>query len=349
MPPPPSQQPPSLGLSSHSLNREPSILLSSSRAHPYRFRQSAKAQSSVRGPTSSPPSTRANTPLGQSSFVSDKAFGTLKQFPTEGPPCTTSYLFKNDALDAVGLRIHKTHFTLHCLDCQFALLPTTIKTHMNTRHQLKLDGEQCKELMEICTAQGVSNTHAVKLPSPRGPPIESLAIVTDAHCCKECAYCVPSFVAFRQHWGRSHKNHPAKPHDGFTVGFVQTFFVVPVKYFEVLPQLAALPKDDVYALYLRDEVPKMMADDDVILPPIMPSEVPPLLQSTGWHLHLKDILVSKRSVRYLRLFMEPAKRSGPNDTLALLADAVKLYMRKTRDLCNNSDVRVRKMLMQCPL
>jgi hypothetical protein len=107
----------------------------------------------------------------------------------------------------------------------------------------------------------IKNHKELDTPVNGGPPVELLKQVADGHCCNHCGYCVPSLKAMDNHWSQVHKKDcSVSCQHHYHQGTMQTFFYpVAEHYFEVNPNLSGQPKDSIFAIYMRDEVPKIPA------------------------------------------------------------------------------------------
>lgn len=139
------------------------------------------------------------------------------------------------------------------------------------------------------------------------------------------------------------------PSERFTTGTIQTFFSpVPQHFFQVNPDLENLASDDMFLIYLRDQVPAFVPFP--ANPPITEREVPPFLQMTQWHLHLKDYLSNFKTRSAVKDLVKlpdhiPHKPAGI-DRLRELSFG---YLDKVRALAKNSHITVLCMLQEYPL
>lgn len=132
----------------------------------------------------------------------------------------------------------------------------------------------------------------------------------------------------------------------FHLGSIQTFFnPSPQHWFEVLPVKTTAPTQDIFAVYLQKQVPKFTST--LIGAPIRVHEIPPLLQVTGWHLHLADYIKTQASVKTLLSLVQPPFVKEPK-RLDRLRDIAFDYMKEIRTMAQKSAIGIRCLLMECP-
>jgi Orsellinic acid/F9775 biosynthesis cluster protein D len=255
-----------------------------------------------------------------------------------------SYLTTNDIFTFMGVRFHNHFKKLICL-CGIAQLPSATVTHIH-HHGIQLTKPQILAFGEIVKELGITDNHEVTKPPPGGPPIELLDQVTDGFCCNHCTFCGPKKKSFDNHWYKNHKDLTILPGYRHHLGTLQTFFrPVGECYFEVNPLLSELSSDDMFVIYMRDEVSNFP-----VFPATAPAhahEVPPMLQLTQWHIHLQDYSKDYRTRGHL-LSLVTLPTHILKKGLGHLGDIVTNYLKDIRAKAINTTVAMRCLLMECP-
>lgn len=257
-----------------------------------------------------------------------------------------SYLETSDVLRAMGLFYH-THFKVFLCTCGKAVLPNACVTHAGG-HDIKVTGAVQAAFQNLAGGLGIATTlTAPPCPPPRGPPVELLTLWKGGFCCNFCTYCARVKKSLSNHWYQSHHDRPeVSPERRFHRAAVQTFYApAGERYFEVNPDLAGLSPDDVFMLYMRDDVPKFAAFPATV--PEDEREVPPLLQVTQWHVHLSAYSADPQRREALRSLVKLPASNAPAG-LGRLGTIVLKYLREIRSLAKNSDFGVLTLLMECP-
>jgi Orsellinic acid/F9775 biosynthesis cluster protein D len=255
-----------------------------------------------------------------------------------------SYLLEDPFLDSIGLQLHVVYKVLICIACKAAKKPCDLKGHLK-KHQLDLTKSQQSELESICKRLGVNPGSDVALPAPNGPPVEGLKLIK-GYCCTHCSYCAPEKRTIQTHWSRAHRGIVAFDNGRFTQGSLQSFFdPIPLKYFQVNPDLEGVATNDPYTVYARDEKPRYQQLPGN--PPTAPREVPPLLTATGWHVHL-DVYCRDSTLRRSLKTLTKLPRQPTTTGIDSLGSIVYAYQQSIRTLANKVPFGVRCWLMQCP-
>lgn len=256
-----------------------------------------------------------------------------------------SYLVTDEFLTLKSLRVHSVYKTLHCVSCETAWEPSAMPSHLQS-HGITITKQEQDHFAESLRNFNVISTAAeVKLPASRGPPVECLVIVQKGHCCNECHYCAPTFGTFKNHWSAVHRDVQIPASISFHHGFIQNFFKSHQCWFEVLPALISMPSTDVFDAYLQHQVPKFQST--LVVPPIHVRETPPMLQVTGWHLHLQEYTRTRASIECIRSLVQvPPLRQTQG--LGRLRQIVFDYMTDIRTKAQNSSIGVKSLLMECP-
>jgi Orsellinic acid/F9775 biosynthesis cluster protein D len=233
------------------------------------------------------------------------------------------------------------------MTCQVAIVPTSLHGHLK-KHQIALTDDQHSQLFKLIEKYQIIPDTTITVPLPLNAPVEGLTIVEEGHCCDMCNYCVPTFVTFRMHWSHAHPQDKTPAANSFHLGSIQTFFnPIGQCWFEVQ---RTIDLSDPFSLYLRHQVPKYKTATAVTIPPpTHEREIPPLLQVTGWHLHLADYITSKPKIRELLELVQPPSVHDSNLAgLGQLRGLVWEYMVDVRTKAHNSTIGTRCLLMECP-
>jgi hypothetical protein len=257
-----------------------------------------------------------------------------------------SYLESNDLFDHIGIRRHSQLRVLLCV-CGKAVLSSHCYGHVKN-HGITFTAAQSAELKEILATMDVVDT-LKDFPHPQngGPPVELLKQVQDGRCCNFCDYCVPSLKGIQNHWSLVHsKTLDVVFTDRHHCSTIQSIFTpVGDHYFEVNPSLAGLPSDDLFAIYMRDEVPKM--PEFPATAPEDSRDVNPLLRSMQWHVHLANYTKDRRTRDAIRSLVvlpgNPAKTG-----IGSLGRVALDYLKDIRNKANSSSLSMRCLLMECP-
>lgn len=231
--------------------------------------------------------------------------------------------------------------------CGTAWIPSSLIGHLKS-HGLIPTSQQSEDLHTELVKHHVADTSDVLPPPPGGPPIEGLSITPNGHCCKCCTYCCPTFAAFAVHWSSKHRDITTPAREAFTLSDIQTFFKPsPQRWFKVNAALSQLQMDDPFAIYLQHQVP-LFTENNYIAPATHPREIPPLLQVTGWHLHLQEYTEDKSKVEGVRKLMALPSLRNSSPLLLQLKESVFQYMAIVRDNARQSVIGVKRLLMECP-
>ena len=245
------------------------------------------------------------------------------------------YLESNPVLDAMGVSYHRHFNVLMCLECKKAEVPQLLLSHVN-KHGIRLTKDQKASYDAFVMAHNISQVHKVQSPPPHGPPVEILEQRPDGFCCDHCHYCAPSRKAIDNHWYANHQDLHLPPKDRFHKGTLQTFFTpIGEMFFEVNPELEFAASDDPFRHYLRYEVP--FFPPFPAAPPLDEHEVPPMLQLTQWHAHLKGHTEDYKTRGHLMsLISLPSRRATKG--IGRLGDVVDSYLRDIRKKAQKSSI-----------
>lgn len=133
---------------------------------------------------------------------------------------------------------------------------------------------------------------------------------------------------------------------------MQRHFRFNPKYFAVEPALTGADPIGVLHQYIRQFNKEIASSnsDNIAADPISPTEIPPLLQETQWHSHLRNFTRSKKKSRaLLSLTRLPTGKEAQQDPLGdTLRQTIVLYMRNIHKKARDSDLDVRALLIECP-
>lgn len=257
------------------------------------------------------------------------------------------YLVTSTILALFSLRIHSIFKTIHCMVCGSAWIPSSLTGHLKT-HGFTLTTQQSEELQSELVIHDIKDTSNIAPPLPGGPPIEGLSVVSNGHCCTHCTYCSPTFNTFETHWCKKHPDITTPARDAFILGDIQTFFrPSPQRWFRVNAALTALQMDDPFAIYLQKQVPQFTSST-MIASATHVREIPPLLQVTGWHLHLQDYTEDKDKIEGLRKLMALPSLRNSSPLFVSLKETVFQYMGIVRENARQSAIGIKHLLMECP-
>ena len=101
---------------------------------------------------------------------------------------------------------------LLCKQCQFAIVPTQIETHLRTHHPLQTQQKRKAIQEQVHRVEGVAHErHQVRYPSSGGPPVPGLPVFQDAFCCQECPYVCRHVTGIQKHCKEQHRwSNPQK-------------------------------------------------------------------------------------------------------------------------------------------
>lgn len=238
-----------------------------------------------------------------------------------------------------------------CQTCLQGVVGKNVDGHMHAQHQLPhLKIHQKKELNWIYeTYQVVMDASHLTHPTGVIAPIEGIKLGNKGFYCKQCFYGYADKKSLARHWL---VNHPelgqfnAQEQSGIAI--CQSFGTGPDFHsFPVDTALTNSSSSTLFEAFLKTEKDLHILQL-IIPPPSTPTDVPPLLQTTQWHTHLKDYIDTRDKVfSLLALIHPPSTKSAPY--LLTLRKTVVAYQKTIRDQSHNAIFLIRKVLMQCPL
>ena len=260
-------------------------------------------------------------------------------------------------LESAGLFVVPVDDEIHvlaCIACQKGIKPSNALSHAKSKpHKLRISKQRQAEITAWIKNAGKMADHTRDLPKvhPQGEkPVEGLPVFK-GFSCTECAYCCRKTRMHDSHWSKHHRNHGSPAAMNRDDADVQTYFKNTPKYFSVNPVLKGTTARSIIRLYVNQHSKDVASFlSDTILPPISPLEVPPLLQETQWHSHLRRFLHSKKKIRDLRRLVRlPRGKKAQKDPLGdTLRAAIVLYMRNIRKKGLDSPLDVRGILTSAP-
>jgi hypothetical protein len=256
-----------------------------------------------------------------------------------------SYLLSTPFLDRFSLRFNTLFKTLHCMVCLTAHPAASMARHLKN-HEISMASQQQEDLLALAQEHGILMDRNVVNPSPNQAPVEGLSIINDGFSCTQCFYCAQNYRTFQNHVYQQHSGLGVSASDMVKSVPIQNFFPSQLQFFAVDPSLAQPPTSDPFELYLKNDVPKL-PQRPVLQPPTHTREIPPLLQITGWQLHLEDHIHDKVKLKSLLKLMDlpSLKDDGPRGRLR---NVVWEYMKQIRAQARSAPLNVRCMLLEWP-
>ncbi|KAF8890221.1 hypothetical protein BD779DRAFT_1671550 [Infundibulicybe gibba] len=237
------------------------------------------------------------------------------------------------------------------MECKSAWAREAIITHVKG-HGIKVKKTDVPELTKLFEEYNTIKPGTLTTPKPDQPPVEGLAIWDEAFACaaNNCTYCCRMQSSLHQHWNDCHKDLPATGIYRFFQKPVQTFCLVPKRYFSVLP---IGPNEDpttplgLYKRYLQEEGTRHR-NALTTNPPTHVKEVPPLLQVTNWHQHLAEYTKDKTSIHHLCSLMKFSNPKNSRPGFDRLGEVVFSYLKNIRKKANEAHIGINCLLMECP-
>ncbi|KAK0484092.1 hypothetical protein EDD18DRAFT_1361936 [Armillaria luteobubalina] len=267
------------------------------------------------------------------SIMTDASISVSGSDPSVKPldPMVSS-LINIPVLQKHGLIFHSHYRTVHCVNdaCNTAILPYAVAGHLQNQHHFHFTAQEHKLLNEaIQELDSLSDASQLALPQPGQAPVEALKVYLLGHCCHQCLY---AFTG-------------TKASEGYYLAPIQTFFTVPEQYFAVNPALTKLQDEDPFVIFLKTVNPALEEESYNVLPaPDRVREVPPMLRTTGQHLHLKNYITDCCTVSsLLTLVAMPLMTAG--SLPAKLHALVQQYMELVHDHSQASPLGVHALLI----
>lgn len=252
-------------------------------------------------------------------------------------------------LNRLSLRVLNDHPILICIVCHGGLCSTAAADHVVT-HEIPISVQDKKNLAHILDAwnpQLFMQSEDIHNPPPLLSPIDGL-LIYHGFCCEGpgCRNCYRTLGSFKYHWSKDHQSETAEYFSSYHTGYVQAYFLQHPSWFEVNKVLQNLLPDDPFAMLVKDYVPTFKQEE--LLGPDTVNEVPMLLNTTHWHLHLADYIDTKTKVRNMRALMQLPTAQEKKGWLGVVQVLVVGYMRDIRALASKASLGIRCLLKECP-
>ncbi|KAG6814914.1 hypothetical protein H0H87_006610, partial [Tephrocybe sp. NHM501043] len=258
---------------------------------------------------------------------------------SESIASSTSALDHSNLLTQLGLVFDPHYKLLYCITCQSAWIPTAIPGHLAQIHKTRLNAQQKANLDAAVQFYGVTTSNRIVPTSDLA--IDGLKLYLDAYLCIACDYACLQRTSLMTHFSNHHKANSAKGESQYTRGPVQTFFnPVPLRYFRVC--LPEQHDQSLFDIFMAKEEPKLIKDHSVS--PQNAREIPPMLACTQWHLHLEHYLDNRDAREKLCKMFTPYPISQGN----ALWEMTWKYLETIRNLSNDTSMRCRILLNECP-
>ncbi|KAK0207795.1 hypothetical protein IW262DRAFT_1469135 [Armillaria fumosa] len=300
-------------------------------------------------------------PLGLSSLGQEANYPNPQDNPTLDNPYVkesgSDCILLTPTLTRFNLFFHSQYRMIHCRnkigseECNTAQLPYAVAGHLQSKHQYVFTVKAKDDLTAyIMTLKPVTDPETFVNPKPGLAPVKGLKI-EKGFCCKKCSYAVRSLKAMRRHWSNDQKWEVCGigPEEGrWQEGWVQNFFVVPMRFFSVEPSSARRSnagEGDPFAIFLKTVVPVIEKESIQVLPDaIRPREVPPLVKMMEWHLHLADYITDRHKVQNLRTLVEPSLKRAKGSIPDLIHQAVFGYLDAVKKLHHGLTMAEKQLL-----
>lgn len=258
------------------------------------------------------------------------------------------YLVATETMQQAGVAAHRELRVLVCLGCNQSFIPNDVPGHAHKKHNVKLLDRE--SFIQDCERHRIHfDVKDVRLPTPRGPPVEHIPIYDGLACAadpKSCFYCCRSVRTMEKHI-RSH--HPKRPsimaHSYRQDVKVQSLFPnIGKQFFEVIPALARVPADNIVTRVLRDYLPSIPPPG--VSAPCSDREVTPFLKLMQWGERMKNYRENPDQHVLIK-----ALKSPPHATDSVFQNlhiACQRYINKATNLGHTvgNNLTVRKHLVQ---
>ena len=175
--------------------------------------------------------------------------------------------------------------------------PASVLEHCK-RHGIVLTGSTKRSLQKILD-EGHFEAQSKDVASPKchSAPFDGL-MIQNGFRCNICSYCGTSLQTMSNHHSSNHKGARGSSKENSSDAEVQAFFSKHPKYFAVVSSLHGLEENDLFAVYLKNEVPKIESLKHSN-PPLSVNEVLPLLKLMQWHEHLAPYIGDRKTAQQL--------------------------------------------------
>jgi Orsellinic acid/F9775 biosynthesis cluster protein D len=231
-----------------------------------------------------------------------------------GHPPGDSFLSRYD------LRIEPHLQIVYCLQCEEAVMPSSIRGHVLTHLP------SCPPLDQftaILKAKGLNGK--VAIPSSRIAPVPGLKLVTGLKC-RDCGHLGLSLKSMRSHHQTNHPGHPHPAPQDATVHKIYEFRGDTVLV-EVDTTLVTATHGSAYQSYRTRVPPPTQAQNKIFRAPQDPKDLDGFLYATKWHESITDCHVPS-----LRALVAYPTGDGLDDKeLSILAPTVERYISTVLD------------------
>ncbi|KAF9470424.1 hypothetical protein BDN70DRAFT_821396, partial [Pholiota conissans] len=235
--------------------------------------------------------------------------------------------------------------------CGHAINPSSDKVIAHLQlHSIPLTTNDQRKLtayLETFTSSLVSSQIGIEIPDRNSPPLPGL-MEYDGYICLLCDHAACTSMSIQSHLSRNHPNTLGAYSDKSRQSTVQTFFNQLPRYFGVNRHMKGVATTSPYAAYLEDIDPLLQSIDTTGVPPEA-NDLSPLLQQTNWHVYFASILTDKQQVKEVTALMKtPTSTRGIPWLGKILKEVIFDYMVSIRDIAKNADIRVLRLLRECP-
>jgi len=252
------------------------------------------------------------------------------------------------------LRIDQTIGVILCIECKAAVAASTVFNHLNTIHKAKVSNDDQTLISTWYSAEDeklADETDQCPQIPRGGAPFHGLEIFDKGYACIACSFCAIKLGTFTKHWSMVHRKITTPAKQSYRDAAIQTFFKNPPCYFVVNRSLINTIPGSAYAKYIMQYTPHIDAISNIGLEADSSKEVPPLLQVTQWHTHLEGFIGPREKNQLLRSIVQSprGKKAEENPLGDELRSTILQYMSSIKKKAQSVDLRVRQLLMQCPL
>jgi Orsellinic acid/F9775 biosynthesis cluster protein D len=231
-----------------------------------------------------------------------------------------SYPSGDSFLSEYDLCIEPDLHIVYCLQCEEAVLPSSIRGHVLTHLP---SCPPISQFTAILQANGLDGT--VAIPSSPIAPVPGLKLVPGLKC-RDCAHLAVSAKSMRAHHQAKHSGHPYKTPEDTTVHKIYEFRGDTVLV-EADMALVTAPQGSAYDSY-RTTVPlPTLAKNKIFRAPENPKDLDGFLYATKWHEYITDCQVPSLCA----LVAYPTGDGLDDKELSFLAPAVERYIGTTMD------------------
>jgi len=237
---------------------------------------------------------------------------------------------------------------LACVQCLTGTSPTSVLEHCKKKHDIVLTRSTQCSLQKILH-EGNFKAQSTDVESPKHPsaPFDGL-MIQNGFKCNICSYCSISLRTMANHHSSKHKGAQGSSKENSEDAEVQAFFSKHPKYFAVISSLHGLEENDLFAIYLKNEVPKIEGFKHSN-PPLTVNEVPPLLKLMQWHQHLAPYIGDRKTAQQLLEIWTLPTSKDPNFWLGKrLRSTIQGYMKDIRTKTHSVPSGIKRLLKTCP-